>query len=256
MTREQGNGDLVQQYLMRLRASLPARDAEMIVAEAEDHLLETVHAGLAAGLTEREAQEAAISAFGSLTAVVRAHRARQFRSAALAGDLGTAALKLSWLVLLAVGLTGVLDLVMEFSVGADFVTGVDTTAAAAQCRHLLAEYPYAAHNCAQATILGGGSGHLIACIYAGLFGLLFLEGYVGLRYLQRHRGRPGWQVLPAGFFPAAAVVVFGLLAAGLSWRTGVIAADGDGPGGLLTGAVVAMAVVAFYAKRLRSYRCR
>jgi hypothetical protein len=253
---EQSSEDLIRQYLTRLRKSLPARDAEMIVAEAEDHLHETVLAGLAAGLTEIEAQEAAISAFGSLTAVVRAHRARQFRSAALAGDLGTAALKLSWLVLLAVGLTGVLDLMMEFIVGGDFVTGVETTAAAAQCRRLLAEYPYAAHNCAQATILGGGSGHLVACVYAGLFGFLLLEGYVGVRYLQRHCGRPGWQVLPASFFPAAAIAVFGLLAVCLVWRTGVIAADGDGPGGLMLGAVVAVAVVAFYAKRLRSYRCR
>jgi hypothetical protein len=55
--------DPIQGYLAQLRASLRTRDADRILAEAEDHLHETVSAGLAAGLTEREAHEAAISAF-------------------------------------------------------------------------------------------------------------------------------------------------------------------------------------------------
>jgi hypothetical protein len=65
----------MEEYLDQLRASLPTRPGETsrILAEAEDHLRETVAAGLAAGLTEVEAQEAAISAFGSVRAVVRAH---------------------------------------------------------------------------------------------------------------------------------------------------------------------------------------
>jgi hypothetical protein len=252
---QQGNADLIQQYLTRLRASLPAREADQILAEAEDHLRETVRAALAAGLTEGEAQDAAISAFGSVTAVVRAHRARHFRSGALAGDLATAALKLSSLILLAVGLSGVLDLMLEFTVGGNFVAGVATSLTPAQCAQVRLEYPYAARNCAQASVLGGGSGHLTACLLAGLSGLLLLECYAGLRRLQRHRDRSASQVLPAGFFPAAAVSVFGLLAAGLLCRTGVIAADGDGPGGLLMGAVVAMAVTVFYARRLRGRRC-
>jgi hypothetical protein len=260
MNRELGNADLIQQYLTQLRRSLPAREAEQILAEAEDHLRETVRAALAAGLTEPEAEEAAISAFGSVTAVVRAHRARHVRSAALAGDLGAAALKLSWLALLAVGLSGVLDLILEFTVGGNFVAGVAASLTPAQCRHVRLEYPYAARNCAQASVIGGGNGHLAACVLAGLFGLLLLECYVGLRRLQRHRDRSAWQVLPAGFFPAAAVSFFGLLATGLLCRTGVIAADGDGPGGLLAGAIVAAGVTVFYARRLASarepYRCR
>ena len=46
------------------------------MAEAEDHLRETAAAGVAAGMTEIEAQEAAISAFGSVRAVVRAHQTK------------------------------------------------------------------------------------------------------------------------------------------------------------------------------------
>jgi hypothetical protein len=243
--------DLIQRYLARLRESLPARDADRIMAEAEDHLRETERAGLAAGLTELEAQAAAISAFGSVTAVVRAHRARHFRSAALAGDLATAAWKLIWLILLTAGLTELLDLIMEFVVGGDFVTGLVPRLTAAQCRHIMSQYPYAAGNCSQASILGGSHGLLPVCTVAGLLGVFVYLSYLAMRDLQRSRGRAAWQVLPAGFFPVVAVSAFGLLSAGLAWRTGVIAADGDGPGGLMTGTVLAMAVTAFYALRLR-----
>jgi hypothetical protein len=245
------SADLIEQYLARLRASLPARDADRIIAEADDHLRETERAGLAAGLTELEAQGAAISAFGSVTAVVRAHRARHFRSSALAGDLATAAWKLSWLILLAAGLTAVLDVIMEFAVGGDFLAGLVPGLTAAQCRHVMSQYPYAAGNCSQASFLGGKHGLLTACTVAGLLGVVLFLTYLAMRDLQRSRGRAAWQVLPAGFFPAVAVSAFGLLAAGLSWRAGVIAADGDGPGGLMTGALVAIAVAVFYAFRLR-----
>jgi hypothetical protein len=243
--------DLIQLYLARLRESLPARDADRIMAEAEDHLRETERAGLAAGLTEIEAQAAAISAFGSVTAVVRAHRARHFRSAALAGDLATATWKLAWLMLLAAGLTGLLDVIMEFAVGGDFLSGLVPRLTAAQCRHIMSQYPYAAGNCSQASFLGGRHGLLTVCTVAGLLGFILFLTYLAMRDLQRSRGRAPWQVLPVGFFPAVAVTAFGLLAAGLSWRTGVIAADGDGPGGLMTGVVMAIAVAVFYGLRLR-----
>ena len=38
--------------------------AELIAAETEDHLRETAAAGMAIGMTELEAQQAAISSFG------------------------------------------------------------------------------------------------------------------------------------------------------------------------------------------------
>jgi hypothetical protein len=66
--------DPLHQYLDQLRANLRTTDASLILAEAEDHLRESVAAGLRAGLTEIEAQEAAISSFGSVRAVVRAHQ--------------------------------------------------------------------------------------------------------------------------------------------------------------------------------------
>jgi hypothetical protein len=74
-------GDPIEEYLDQLRAGLRAapHQAEVILAEAEDHLRETAAAGLSIGMTEREAQEAAISSFGQVRAVVRAHQARHGR---------------------------------------------------------------------------------------------------------------------------------------------------------------------------------
>ena len=69
--------DLVEAYLAELRTRLRAPDAELVLAEAEDHLRESVAAGIAIGMSEREAQEAAISAFGPVRAVVRAHGFRK-----------------------------------------------------------------------------------------------------------------------------------------------------------------------------------
>jgi hypothetical protein len=64
--------DLIAGYLEELYAGLrvPAAEAEVIAAEAEDHLRETAAAGIAIGMTELEAQHAALSSFGPVRAVV------------------------------------------------------------------------------------------------------------------------------------------------------------------------------------------
>jgi hypothetical protein len=49
--------DLIVDYLRELGARLRTRDADLVLAETEDHLRESVAAGLAIGMTEREAQE-------------------------------------------------------------------------------------------------------------------------------------------------------------------------------------------------------
>jgi hypothetical protein len=72
-------GDPIEDYLDQLYAGLRTtpRQARRIIAEAEDHLREAAAAGTEAGLSEQEAQEAAISSFGSVRAVVRAHARRR-----------------------------------------------------------------------------------------------------------------------------------------------------------------------------------
>jgi hypothetical protein len=96
--------DLIAGYLEELCAGLrvPAAEAELIVAEAEDHLRETAVAGLAIGMTELEAQEAAISSFGPVRAVVRAHR----RRTVTAFHAAMAAWKLAALLATTVGVGG------------------------------------------------------------------------------------------------------------------------------------------------------
>jgi hypothetical protein len=82
--------DLVTVYLGELRAKLRTPDAELVLAEAEDHLRESVAAGLAIGMSERYAPVAAISSFGAVRGVVRAHN---LTSKQVAADLVLAALK-------------------------------------------------------------------------------------------------------------------------------------------------------------------
>ncbi len=96
--------DLIAGYLEELRAGLrvPAAEAELIAAEAEDHLRETAAAGIAIGMTKLEAQQAAISSFGPVRAVVRAHR----RRTVTAGGAAMAAWKLAALMATTVGVGG------------------------------------------------------------------------------------------------------------------------------------------------------
>jgi hypothetical protein len=96
--------DLIAGYLEELRVGLrvPAAEAELIAAEAEDHLRETAAAGMAIGMTELEAQQAAISSFGPIRAVARAHR----RRTVTAGGVAMAAWKLAALLATTVGVGG------------------------------------------------------------------------------------------------------------------------------------------------------
>jgi hypothetical protein len=178
----------VRQYLDQLRASLRGPDASLILAEAEDHLREAVAAGLAAGLTEREAQEAAISSFGSVRAVVRAHQARRGRTAAVMGDLAMAAWKLTGLVLLAYDASVLIAYVF---VRTGRPVGL------------------------QAIPPAGGHGMWIAAnIAAGIATLPVLAGYYLARRLQRRRPRA--QEKPGtGSFPVLAAIWFSAAAAGL-----------------------------------------
>jgi hypothetical protein len=99
-----GAPDLIAGYQEERYAGLrvPAAEAELIVAEAEDHLRETAAAGMTIGMTELEAHQAAISSFGPVRAVVRAHR----RRTVTAGGAAMAAWKLAALLATTVGAGG------------------------------------------------------------------------------------------------------------------------------------------------------
>jgi hypothetical protein len=252
-------GDLIGEYLVALRASLRVAPGEggLIVAEAEDHLRETVAAGLAAGMTEREAQEAAISAFGSVRAVVRAHESTPGRllkgrtAGAVLGDMFLAAWKLAGLGLIAVGASGLVVALMNRTLGRAF-TGQAPAGVrfpAADCAYWMTLWP-GARTCAAAHLLEASSDGVVLRVAGGVAGVALLEGYVIARYLLRRRGR-GPAVLLAGYFPVLAACAFGAGALGLalSQLTGFRVTEG--PGAFLSGAIVAAAAAAGYALRAR-----
>jgi hypothetical protein len=149
-------GDPIDEYLARLRASLrkpPDRSAQ-ILAEAEDHLRESAAAGLTMGMSEREAQEAAISAFGSVRAVVRAHHRSKGQVAA---GLVMTALKLGWVGLFSVAASGFVALAMNHLVGRSFVGGAPagTRFSPARCQYWMSIW-HGARSCAQAATVPNG----------------------------------------------------------------------------------------------------
>jgi hypothetical protein len=107
--------DLIAGYLAELRAGLrvPPTEAELILAEAEDHLRETAAVGMTVGMTGLEAQQAAISSFGPVGAVVRAHR----RRTATAVDAAVAAWKLTALLATTAGAVGLATVFLQMRSG-------------------------------------------------------------------------------------------------------------------------------------------
>jgi HAAS len=251
--------DPIGQYLAQLRAGLRLvpQETELVLAEAEDHLRETVASGLAAGLTEREAQEAAISAFGSVRAVLRAHESRPGRlirgrtAAAVLGDLFLAAWKLGGIGLTAIGASGLVVALMNHALGRAFTGQAPAwvTFPKASCAHWMAIWP-GAHTCAHAAMLEASSDNVVLRGGAGIVGVALLGAYALARRVQRRRGR-GPAVLLAGYFPALAACVFGAGALGLALAqlTGFMVTAG--PGAYLSGAIVSLAVAACYAGRAR-----
>ncbi len=197
-------GDLIGEYLDRLRAGLRVapEEAELIVAEAEDHLRETAAAGMAIGMTEREAQEAAISSFGSLRAVVRAHEARG-RAAALAGDAAAAAWKLASLLVVAAGVGGL---------------ATDVSIAIHPMPRAIVITPSGIRDVIPA--VHHSPFHFLWSVAAVACGAILLTGYRLVRRRQQRRGRLRGPLV-AGAFPAVAAgffcaVTLGLVALSLS----------------------------------------
>jgi len=247
--------DLVAAYLARLRTRLRTPDTELVLAEAEDHLRESVAAGIAIGMTGREAQEAAISAFGSVRAVVRAHN---LRPGQVARDLVMAGLKLGWIGCFSIAASGFVAWAMDGLFGRAFVGGSPAATARfapAQCEYWLKIWP-GAHTCAQAAMLESSSDAVsLRVIGGGIAGMALLGAYLlALMYW-----RPGGiRVLPGGFFPVAAAAVFaagGLALVVCAFTGGPLGAQ-KRPGAFLSGAIVALGMAAAYGVRARRRRFR
>jgi hypothetical protein len=210
------------EYLSQLRASLRTRPAETsrILAEAEDHLRESVAAGLRAGMTEVEAQEAAVSAFGSVRAVVRAHQTRRARAITVLSGCAMTSWKLAGLSLLAFGVSGLVLL------------------AEARMTHPGLRLAPDAAPLADPALRG---------IAAWMAGLLLLAGCRLARRFRR-RGTGADPARAAGYFPLAAAIFFG---AGTIAQI-LLVISGTHVGGLPILATLALAIG--YGVRMRTLR--
>lgn len=121
--------DLIGQYVDQLRLSLRIPEVGRILVEAEDHLREAAAEGMAAGLTEAQAQRAAIARFGPVHAIVYAHQTRHGRMAAMLADLGIALWRVAAFYLLAFSALNLLNIGMGDGLPAD-VTQCAATGAA------------------------------------------------------------------------------------------------------------------------------
>jgi HAAS domain-containing protein len=216
--------DLIEEYLAQLRAGLltSPRQAQLILDEAEDHLRESVAAGLAAGQTELEAQQAAIASFGSVRAVVRAHAAgRHGRVFAAVADVVLGTWKLLAVYLLA-----------------DVLAWQAYQLLAAPVGHLIGDVPVG--NLVAVCIKGcnrisPSQRRVVASdlmyptsllwIYAGAIGLALLAVFAFIRFWQRRHGRVRPMLLgsysPAPgaiiFLGFAALIVYALARSGARW---------------------------------------
>jgi hypothetical protein len=254
-----GPRDLIGEYLRDLGDSLElaAEEAGRVVAEAEDHLRESAAFGVAAGMTEHEAQLAAISAFGPVAAVVHAHASRPAgfvrgrTPVAILGDLVLAGWKLAGTGLIAVGVSGIVVLLMNVVLGRAF-TGQAPAGVSfpeARCAYWLSAWP-GARTCAAAHMLEASSDAVVLRAGAGVIGAALLVAYGVVRYAQRRRGR-GPAVVLAGYFPLVATGVFGAGAAGLALAQLTGFAVTQGPGTYLSGAIVAAVAAAWYGRKAR-----
>jgi len=251
--------DRIEQYLRALRTRLRTtpRDADRITAEAEDHLREAVTAALAAGLSFTDAEEVAISSFGSVRAVVRAHAASHGKAAVLASYV-MAAWKLAWMLLLAAGGVGVVALIFDVTAGRLFVgaSAPGTRFAASQCRYWMQVNP-GAHTCAQASMLERSSDIVTTGTLCAIAGAALLMCYCLAQVVRRRRGRGLRDLAPRAFFPAIALTAFGGLGVCCGVATAVTAARGGGPGIWLSGTIVcAVAATACTLRLLRVNRPR
>jgi hypothetical protein len=248
--------DHVEDYLDQLYAGLRTtpREARRIIAEAEDHLREATAAGVEAGLPEHEAQEAAISSFGSVRAVLRAHT-RRVPPLAVFGELVMAAWKLVSIALLAVAGSGLVAFVMNQVLGPQFVGGSAASASRLSgpvCQHYLGLWPHVQY-CGQAAVLETSSDAVSLRLLVLIPGLILLEGYHLARRYQRRRG---WRadLLPDGFIPTVAACLFGALTAGLVFLAAIApsgATQAGGPGSFLSAAIVTLLITASFVPSLR-----
>ncbi len=216
--------DYLDELLRRTRAD--PRATRRLLDETSDHLHAAAAELQASGMSRQEAETEAVRRFGPATPIARA--ATRGSVVALVFETLRAALFLAGCGLVAVGVSGLVALVMNLWFGRAFVGGVSV-------------FPFGG-----ASVTETADDAVVLRVIAGLIGVLLLLSYLAVR-----RAATSAPLLPAGLVDALGAAAFaagtiGLAAASAdqAMQTGTI-----GPGFALSGALVALPAAAYFAVR-------
>ena len=216
--------DLLDDLLRHTRAD--ARTTRRLLDEARDHLQETADELQTTGLSRGEAETEAVRRFGPVRPVAHAMARRSF--VALVAETLRATVFLTGCGLVAVGVSGLVALVMNVWLGRSFVGGETVFRGPGASVDEVAD---------DAVVLR---------VIAGLAGLLVLLGYLVWR---RHATTP--PLLPAGLVDAMGAAAFAAGTAALSVAAVDQAAQtgAAGVGFPLSGGLVALPATVYFCVR-------
>ena len=216
--------DYLDELLRRTRAD--ARTTRRLLDEASDHLHATAAELHSGGMSRQEAETEAVRRFGPVPPIVHAAFRRSFL--ALVFETLRAALFLAGCGLVAVGISGLVVLVMNLWAGRSFVGGETV-------------FPGPG-----ASVQETADDAVVLRVIAGLVGLLLLLGYLAWR---RRTSSP--PLLPAGLVDALGAAAFAAGTAGLAIASADQAAQTGTPGvGFpLSGALVALPATVYFCIR-------
>jgi hypothetical protein len=218
--------DYLDELLRRTRSD--ARTTRRLLDEASDHLHATTAELVNDGMSRQAAETEAVRRFGPVRPIVHATSRRSLLT--LVVETLRGALFLAGCGLVAIGISGLVALVMNVWAGRSFVGGV--TVFPGQGRG-----PSVQEVADDAVVLR---------VIAGLVGLLLLLGYLAWR---RHTKSPA--LLPPGLVDALGAAAFAAGTAGLAIVSADQAAQTGTPGvGFpLSGALVALPATVYFCAR-------
>jgi hypothetical protein len=214
--------DVIEQFLDRLLVSLSGspRQVRHTLAEVEAHLRDAAAEGVAAGLSEQDAQLWAVERMGPVHEVTGGPAALTRPSGALLRRLTLTACLVGGAGLAAVGGAGLIGRWFEAVRGNEFLTAPwpPGSYTQADCARWLAGDP-GTHSCVTAMLADHAGDIMMEATAAGVLGVLILAVYVVLR--MRWRDRATMTALPAGSAEALGAALAGLAAVacfGVAWN--------------------------------------
>lgn len=238
----------VEDYLDRLLGAAPGppREVRALLAEAEAHLRDATAAGIASGLSLRQAEEQAVARFGPVRTVTAAEGRRQsLPLAVVTRQVISSGLLLGAIGALAVGVSGLVAAALAAVKGSTFIVNIShsTHLAPSDCARWLSQ-DHGAHSCYQAALSDWTFEVVAYRVLIGVLGALAL----GLYVIIRRRGLAG---LPPAVVDTIAVTAFGVAGAwtlglGIDW----VVQGTNGAGQWLAAAPISLVLAGLFGWRL------